>query len=206
MHTSFEFNIFLYIWTIFGTFLSVSSFPPHSLVYVSVVMAPKRKSAPSRNPFHFWASSSSDPTPSSIQLCDEQARKDFLENFSRWGVHSERQVILSDFSDIDLPTIIHSWGWESLYDVLVTYPFVLIQEFYSNMHGFDYSVPHFITCVWGTRIVVTPKIVSDVLHVPRVEFPNYPDCERLRIVSKDEMISAFCERLTNWGDHQFTPC
>ena len=43
------------------------------------------------------------------------------------------------------------------------------------------------------RVVVTLEIVSDVLHVPRVEYPNYPDCERLGTVSKDEMISAFCE-------------
>ena len=40
--------------------------------------------------------------------------------------------------------------------------------FYSNMHGFDYSVPHFVTRVQGTRIVVTPDIVFEVLHVPRV--------------------------------------
>ena len=45
-----------------------------------------------------------------------------------------------------------------------------------------------------------------MLHVPRVEHPDYPGCERLRTVSKDEMISAFCERPVNWGDHQFTPC
>ena len=61
------------------------------------------------------------------------------------------------------------------------------------MHGLDYSVPLFHTRVQGTCIVVTPDIVSKVLHVPRVEYPNYPDCECLGTVSKDEMISAFCE-------------
>ena len=55
-------------------------------------------------------------------------------------------------------------------------------------------------------IVVTPQLVVDVLHVPRVEHLDYPGCERLRTVSKDEMISAFCERPVDWGDHQFTPC
>ena len=74
------------------------------------------------------------------------------------------------------------------------------------MHGFDYSMPLFVTCVRGTRIVVTLDIVSDVLHVPRVEFPNYPGCECLRTVSKDEMIFAFCERPVDWGNHQFTLC
>ena len=42
--------------------------------------------------------------------------------------------------------------------------------------------------------MVTLDIVSDVLYVPRVEHPDYLGYERLRIVSKDEMIFAFCER------------
>ena len=86
----------------------------------------------------------------------------------------ERLVILVDFADTDLPTVIHSRGWESLCDVLVTCPTVLIQEFYSNMHGFDFSVPLFSTCVRGTRIVVTPLLVADVLHVPRVDILTTP--------------------------------
>ena len=83
---------------------------------------------------------------------------------------------------------------------------MLIQEFYSNMHGFDFSVPHFITHVRGTHIVVIPQIVMDVLRVLRVEFPNYPSCERLRTVSKDELMSAFYECRSDWGEHQFTYC
>ena len=148
-------------------------------------MAPKCKSALSRNPLRSGASSSSDLTPSSVWFRDEDAEKDFSKNFSRQGIHSEHQVILSDFSDTDLPTVIHSWGWELLCDFLVTCPSVLIQEFYSNMHGFDYSIPLFVTRVRGTSIVVTPDIVSDVLHVPRVKHPNYLGYERLRTVSKD---------------------
>ena len=74
------------------------------------------------------------------------------------------------------------------------------------MHGFDSSIPHFITCVRGTRIVVTSQIVADMLRVPRVKFPDYLGCDRLRTVSKDEMISSFYERLADWGDRQFTPC
>ena len=83
---------------------------------------------------------------------------------------------------------------------------MLIQEFYSNMHELDSSVPLFHTRVQGTRIVVTPELVSDVLCIPRVKHPNHPDCKRLRTVSKDKMISAFCKRSADWGDCQFTPC
>ena len=57
-------------------------------------MAPKCKSTLGRNPLHSGASSSSDPMPSNIRFCDEDARKAFSENFSRQGVHSECQVIL----------------------------------------------------------------------------------------------------------------
>ena len=74
------------------------------------------------------------------------------------------------------------------------------------MHRIDSSVPLFFTRVWGTRILVTPQLVADVLRVPRMEFPDYPSCERLSTVSRDELMFAFCERLTAWGKRLFTPC
>ena len=82
---------------------------------------------------------------------------------------------------------------------------MIIQEFYSNMHGFDYLVPHFITCARGTRIVVTLDIVSKVLYVPRVAHLDYPGCDHLRTVSKDELLSLFCEIPSFWVDRQNTP-
>ena len=54
-------------------------------------------------------------------------------------------------------------------------------------------------------MVVTPDIVSEVLHVPRVAHPDYPSCDCLRTVSKDELLSLFCETPSSWGDHQNTP-
>ena len=72
------------------------------------------------------------------------------------------------------------------------------------MHGIDYLVPHFITCIRGTCIVVIPEIVSDVLHVSRVEYPDYPSYECLRTVSKDKLISTFFECPSDWGKGQFT--
>ena len=73
-------------------------------------MAPKRKSSLPQNPLHSRASTSSDPTPSHIWFRDEDARKAFLENFSRQGIHSKRRVILADFANTDLPDVIHSRG------------------------------------------------------------------------------------------------
>ena len=113
---------------------------------------------------------------------------------------------MADFADTDLPDVIHSRGWESLCDVSVTCPSVLIQEFYSNMHEIDSLVPLFHTCVRGMRIVVTSELVSNVLRVVRVKHPDYPGCKRLRTMSKDEMISAFCKCLVDWGDRQLIPC
>ena len=169
-------------------------------------MVPKRKSTPTRNPLHSGVSSSSDLSPSNVRFHDDDAFKAFSENFSRRGIHSKCQVVLSDFADIDLPSVIHSRGWESLCDVPVTYRLVLIQEFYSNMHGIDRLVPLFFTHIRGTRIPITPQLVADVLRVPRIEFPNYHGCEHLRTVSRDELMSAFCERPTAWGERLFTPC
>ena len=169
-------------------------------------MTSKRKSTPAWNPLHSGASSSSDPSPSNVRFCDDDAFKAFSENLSRRGIHSERQVVLLDFADTDLPSVIHSRGWESLCDVSVTCPLVLIQEFYSNMHGIDHLVLLFFIRVRGTRIPITPQLVADVLRVPRIEFLDYPGYERLRTVFRDELMSAFCERPTAWGKHLFTPC
>ena len=74
------------------------------------------------------------------------------------------------------------------------------------MHEIDRSIPFFFTRVRGTRIPVTPQLVADVLRVPRIKFPNYPSFERLWTVSKDELMAAFCEHPSDWGERQFTPC
>ena len=115
-------------------------------------------------------------------------------------------MVLSDFSDIALPTIIHSGGWESLCEILVRCPIIIIQEFYSNMHGFDTSIPQFAIQIRGTRIVVTPEIVFEILHIPRISHRDYPTCPHLRTVSKDELLSLFCKTPSSWGKRQNTSC
>ena len=74
------------------------------------------------------------------------------------------------------------------------------------MHGFDTSIPQFAMRIRGTRIVVTPDIVSEILHVTRVLYPDYLSCLHLRTVSKDELLSLFYETLSSWGDRQNTLC
>ena len=203
MHTFSTFQYTFYL-NCFGAFLIVSFFPLSILFMLIVSRALKRKSTPAWNPLHSGASSSSDYAPLSICFHNDDAYKAFTENFSRRGVHSECRVILGHFVDTDLPIVIHSWEWESLCVKPVTCPLVLIQEFYSNMHRIGHSVPYFVTRVRGISILVTPQLVADVLRVPRIEFPDYPSCEHLRTVSKDELMSAFCERPSEWGERQFT--
>ena len=186
------FSYIWYIWTALDFFDYSSFLLPLNLFTLVVSMAPKCKSTPTRNPLCSGASSSTDPSPSIIRFRDDNAFKAFSENFSRRGIHSKRQVVLLDFADTDLPFVIHSKGWESLCDIPVTCPLMLIQELYSNMHGIDHSVPFFFTRVQG----VTPQLVADELRVPRIEFPDYPSYDHLRIVSRDELMSSFCERPT----------
>ena len=173
MHTYSLFNI-LVLFELLGTFLIVFLFLPFFLFTLVVSMTPKCKPTPAWNPFPSRASSTSDSALLSLRFRDDDAYKAFSENFFRRGVHSECQVILADFAHTDLPTVIHSREWESLCDIPVTYSLVLKLEFYSNMHGINRSLPLFFTHVRGTRIPVTPQLVTDVLQVPRVEFPNYP--------------------------------
>ena len=71
---------------------------------------------------------------------------------------------------------------------------MFIQEFYSNMHAIDTFVPQFVTTFRGTCIIVTPDLIAEVLHVPRVAHLDYPSCKHLKTVSKDELISHFCKK------------
>ena len=72
------------------------------------------------------------------------------------------------------------------------------------MHGFNTSIPRFVTQVQGTRIVVTSNIISEILHVPQVSHLDYLTCPRLRTVSKDKLLSLFCETPSSWGERQNT--
>ena len=115
-------------------------------------------------------------------------------------------MILSNFADTPLPDVIHTRGWESLCEIPLRCPIVFIQEFYFNMHGNNTSIPQFTSVLQGTLIVVTPDLVSKILHVPRVAHPDYPNCQRLRTVSKDKLLSHFCETPSIWGERQNNPC
>ena len=120
------FSIYLLYLNYFQAFLIVSFFPFSILFTLVVSMTPKHKSTPTRNPLCSDASSSSDSTPLSLRFHDDDAHKAFSDNFSRRSIHFERQVILVNFTDTNLPTVIHSRGWESLCDVSITCPLVFI--------------------------------------------------------------------------------
>ena len=107
MHTYSLFNI-LVIFELLGNFLIVFLSLPFFLFTLFVSMAPKRKSTPARNPLRYGASSSFDYAPLFLRFHDDDAHKAFSGKFSRRGVHSEHQVILADFANTDLPTVIHS--------------------------------------------------------------------------------------------------
>ena len=98
--------IFELFWSFSDCLFSISL--PLFLLTLIMSIAPKHKSTPARNPFHSKASSSFDSTPISLWFHDDDAHKAFSENFSRRSIHSECQVILVDFADINLPYVIHS--------------------------------------------------------------------------------------------------
>ena len=85
-------------------------------------------------------------------------------------------------------------------------PIVFTQDFYSNIHGIDTFIPQFATYFRGIRIVVTPDLISEVLHVPRVAHPDYLSCDRLRTLSRDELLSHFYEIPSSRGGKLNTPC
>jgi len=68
------------------------------------------------------------------------------------------------------------------------------------MHAIDTSVPKFTMVFRGTRIVVTPEFIYEVLHVPGVDRHDYPSHTHLSFVSRDEMTSLFCEEAMVWEE------
>ena len=74
------------------------------------------------------------------------------------------------------------------------------------MHGDDTLVPQFVIHVQGTRTVVTLNLISKELHILRVAHPDYPGCDRLKTVSKEELSSLFCKTPSFWVNRQNTPC
>ena len=102
MHT-YSISIYLLYLNCFGAFLIVCFSLPLLLLTLVVSMAPKHKSTPAQNALRSKASSSSDSASISLRFRDDDAHKAFSENFSRRCIHSECQVILADFANIDLP-------------------------------------------------------------------------------------------------------
>ena len=82
---------------------------------------------------------------------------------------------------------------------------MFIQEFRSNIHRIDTSVPQFARTFRGRSIVVTSNLIFEVLHVPWVALPNYLSYDCLQTMSRDELLSHFCETPSTWGE-QNTPC
>ena len=76
MHT-YLFSIFLIYLKLLGTFLIVFLSLPLCSFTLVVFLAPKCKSTPARNPLHSDASSSTNPSPSTVQFRDDDAFKAF---------------------------------------------------------------------------------------------------------------------------------
>ena len=74
---------FFFLSLVVMSFMFFYCFLPLSLSRIDCIMAPKRKSSPTQNPFRGSRSSaSSNPLPPlHIRFLDEKARKDFFENF-----------------------------------------------------------------------------------------------------------------------------
>ena len=113
---------FLFWYSLLMVLFCLSPSPPFlslSLTH-SLRMVPKYKTTLSQIPLHSRASSS-DPTPLHVRFHDEKAYQDFSENFSKRGLHSERHMILSNFSILLYP-LSFTVGVGNIY---VRYPWVV---------------------------------------------------------------------------------
>ena len=67
------------------------------------------------------------------------------------------------------------------------------------MHAIDTSVVRFTMVFCDTCIVVNSKLNSEVLRVPRLDYPDYPSHKHLSSISRDELASLFYEKAMLWG-------
>ena len=196
------YSFILFCWS-FSNCLSLSFSFFLALVYS---MEPKCKSTLSQNPLRSGASTSSfNPTPSHERFRDDKAWKDFSENFldeafiwiakSSYRIFSILTFLLSSIVGVGghcvtFRSLVPSWSYRSFTSIctnsILCTSFLLLCSRYTHL--------------------VTSDIVSVVLHVPRVTHPDYPSCDRLRTMSKDELSSLFAGTPLSWGDRQNTPC
>ena len=66
------------------------------------------------------------------------------------------------------------------------------------MQAIDTFMPQFIAVFYSTHIVVTSDFVSEVLHVPKVDRPDYPTHSCLTSISRDKLALLFREKAM-WG-------
>lgn len=163
-----------------------------SLSLEHLPMAPK-KGTPICNPVSH-ASSSSTPIIDSLQFNDTNYWKAFKENFTLHQPHAKRRIILSKLSNTTVPKTFQSCGLEFLCERLTTCPMVYVQEFYSNIYIVSTSIPMFTTSVQGTCISVTPKLISELVHVPWVVESNHPNAPVLASFSLDALATIFCRQ------------
>lgn len=99
--------------------------------------------------------------------------------------------LLSKLSNIAVPETFQSCGLEFLCEQLTTCPLVYVQDFYSNIYIVNTFVPMFTTSVQGTCIFVTPKLISELVHVPRVAKSKHPNAPVFASLSLDALATIF---------------
>ena len=71
---------------------------------------------------------------------------------------------------------------------------MFIQGFYSNIHAIDNSISQFITVFRCICNVVTSKLISEVLHVPKADHLDYPNHHHLFFISRVKLASLLYEK------------
>ena len=169
-------------------FLAMLCFCSFSLSLFQIDCAMERKqhkSTSARNPLPGSESFSSD-LPFHIWFHDEKAYKDFFENYQAHGVHPERQVTLPDLPTLYYPISFELGDGNLFVRNSCSAPSCLFRSFTLTYMA---SIPPCLSLLCNL----------EVLHVPRVVHPDYPSCDRLWTVSRDELISHFCETCLPYG-------
>jgi hypothetical protein len=104
----------------------------------------------------------------------------------------ERGLVVIDFDECAprIRAVLEAQDWAAMVEDHRPAIVELVQEFYANLH--QRASDSFFTWVRGTKIHVTPDLISVVTGAPRVYTPKYPWLV-YHLSTRAEMVACFTE-------------
>jgi hypothetical protein len=126
------------------------------------------------------------------RFCKYKAYRQFVDNYRGRRVAIERGLVVIEFDERTpyIPAVLEAQGWVAMVKDHLPAIAKLVREFYANLHR--RAGDSFFTWVRGTKIHVTPDLISAITGAPRVRTPKYP-WPVDHLPTRAKMVACFAE-------------